>query len=131
MNNRFLKSLVSSIQTATTNYFSPKSNSKEQEQQNIVPETPTHAKTSTEMAPDTAARKQIFKDVVYYDASSCLDDTHRTALQGGGAIEYVPDGDEIEWENMTHVFTNNMDFPGKQEAAKQERLAIMTVIIHL
>ena len=83
------------------------------------------------MAPDSAARKQIFKDVVYYDASSCLDDTHRTALQSGGAIEYVPDGDEIEWENITHVFTNNMDFPGKKEAANQDRLAIMTVIMHL
>ena len=131
MNHTFLKSLVSSIQTATTNYFSPKSNSKEQQQENTFPETPTRAKTTTEMAPDSAARKQIFKDVVYYDASSCLDDTHRSALQSGGAIENVPDGDEIEWENITHVFTNNMDFPGKQEASKQERLSIMTVIIRL
>jgi len=131
MNSIFLKSLVASIQTATTNYFSPKSNTKEQQLQKIIPKSPTRVETSTEMAPDAVPRKQIFQGVVYYDASSCLDDTHRSALQGGGAIEFVPDADEIEWENITHVFTNNMDFPGKQEAAKQDGLDIMTVIIYL
>ena len=79
------------------------------------------------MAPNSTERKQIFKDVVYYDASSCLDQTHRTALQGGGAVEYVPDGDEIEWEIITHVFTNSVDFPGRNQASEQQGLAIMTV----
>ena len=75
-------------------------------------------------------RLLIYEKIVYYDASSCLEEKHLAALKFGEAVEYVPEGDEIEWEKITHVFTNNMDFPGKQDAAKQDKLAIVTVIIH-
>jgi len=133
MNKTFLKSLVTSIQTATTNYFSPSHHSKEQERQSPVPTTPTHAPATRETAPNGmgAARLLIFKDVVYYDASSCLDETHRTILATGGAVEYVPDGDDPQWGKITHVFTNNIDFPGQQDAVKQDTLAIMTVSVPL
>lgn len=82
------------------------------------------------MAPDSTARKQIFKDIVYYDASSSLGDEHRRALQSGGAIEYSGDG-TVDWKKITHVFTHDVDFPGKQKAVKQEKLAIMTVLAFL
>lgn len=80
------------------------------------------------MAPDSTGRKEIFKDIVFYDASSALSELHRNALLSGGAVEYSnDDGDGVEWSKITHVFTFDMDFPGKQEAENQERLAIMTV----
>lgn len=82
------------------------------------------------MAPDSTGRKQIFKDIVYYDPSSSLDESHRQALQSGGAVEYSGDG-YVEWSKITHVFTNDVDFPGKQKAVKQERLAIVTVLYFL
>ena len=80
--------------------------------------------------PGHRARLLMNERIVYYDASSCLEEKHRVALKSGEAVEYVPEGDDIEWEKITHVFTNNMDFPGKQDAAKQDKLAIVTVIIH-
>ena len=127
MNNSFFKSIVS----ATTNYFSPKlqSNSKTttpDQQPKSSPETPTRQRLAL-MAPDSTGRKQIFKDIIYYDASSSLDEEHRQALQSGGAVEYSGDGN-VEWNKITHVFTRDVDFAGKQEAVKQERLAIITVL---
>ena len=124
MNSGFLKSIVS----ATTNYFSPtrQTNPKKTlNQPKSSPETP--AAHYTLMAPDSTGRKQIFKDIVYYDASSSLSEEHRQALQSGGAVDYSGDGN-IDWSKITHVFTHDVDFPGKQEAVKQERLAIMTVL---
>jgi len=129
MNNSFFKSIVS----ATTNYFSPKlqSNSKTtslDQQPKSYPETPTrHRHSHTLMAPDSTGRKQIFKGIIYYDASSSLDEERRQTLHSGGAVEYSGDGN-VEWSKITHVFTQDVDFPGKQEAVKQERLAIMTVL---
>jgi hypothetical protein len=128
MNNSLFKSIVS----ATTNYFSHKPQSDSNTAQNQRPkssfETPTvHHKL---MAPDSTGRKQIFKDVVYYDASSSLDEEHRLALQNGGAVEYCGNGN-VEWAKITHVFTRDVDFPGIQEAVKQQRLAIMTVFTFL
>lgn len=79
------------------------------------------------MAPDSTGRRDIFKGIVYYDASSALDDYHRKALLGGGALEYDDDGGVIEWSKITHVFTHDVDFPGQQEAVKQKGLAIVTV----
>lgn len=81
------------------------------------------------MAPATSAEKQIFGDVVYYDASSSLNNEHRKALESGGASEYSGDGDVIEWDKITHVFTVDLDFPGKHEAVKQEGLSIVTVFV--
>ena len=86
MNNSFFKSIVS----ATTTYFSPKrqssSNTAQNQQPRSSPETLTRRHTL--MAPDSTGRKQIFKDIVYYDASSSLDEEHRLALHSGGAVEY-------------------------------------------
>jgi hypothetical protein len=127
MNNAFLKSIVSSIQTATTSYFSPKTYPKPSvHQDKSSPETPTR-KPAIRMAPANIGEKQIFGDVVYYDASSSLSDEHHKALRSGGALEYFDDGDIIEWDEITHVFTFDLDFPGKHEAVKQKGLTIMTV----
>jgi hypothetical protein len=125
MNNSFFKSIVS----ATTTYFSPipkpNPNTVSNQQSKSSPETPPHCRTL--MAPDSTARKQIFKDIVFYDASSSLGEEHRGALQSGGATEYSGDG-TVDWSKITHVFTHDIDFPGKQKAVKQERLAIVTVL---
>ena len=129
MNNSFFKYIAS----ATTNYFSPKpqsnSNTAQSQQPKTSRETPS-PELHTLMAPDSTGRKQNFKDIVYYDPSSSLDEEHRQALQSGGAVEYSGDG-YVEWSKITHVFTNDVDFPGKQKAVKQERLAIVTVITSL
>jgi hypothetical protein len=128
MNNTFFKSIVTSIKTATTNYFSPKPQSKPSTFQDQTPSSSvTPPKRHTLMAPDSTGRRDIFKGVVYYDASSALDDYHQKVLLGGGALEYDDDGDVIEWSKITHVFTHNVDFPGQQEAVKQKGLAIVTV----
>jgi hypothetical protein len=79
------------------------------------------------MAPDNTGRKGLFNDVVFYDSSSALEDRHRNLLEAGGAVEYIPEGSEIDWSGITHVFTRDIDFPGRQEAVKQPGLAIMTV----
>ena len=79
------------------------------------------------MAPDNTGRGNIFNDIVYYDGSSALNEQHRKALENGGAVEYAGDRNVIDWSQITHVFTVNDDFPGRQDAVKQERLAIMTV----
>jgi len=128
MNNTFFKSIVTSIKTATTDYFIPKPQSNSSTfhyQTQSSPVTPT--KRHTLMAPDSTGRRDIFKGIVYYDASSALDDYHWNALLGGGAVEYDNDGDVIEWSKITHVFTHNVDFPGQQEAVKQKGLVIVTV----
>jgi hypothetical protein len=49
-------------------------------------------------------------------------------LTKGGAVEYIAKDDLIEWDKITHVFTIDMDFPGKQDAMKQPRIAVVTVI---
>lgn len=79
------------------------------------------------MAPDNTGRKGLFKDVVFYDSSSRLEDRHHNLLEAGGAVEYIPEGSEIDWSSITHVFTRDVDFPGRQEALKQSGLAITTV----
>ena len=79
------------------------------------------------MAPDVATRKGLLKDVVYFDSSSALEDRHRKILDAGGAVEYVPEGSDIDWASITHVFTRDVDFPGRHEALKQPGLTIMTV----
>jgi hypothetical protein len=123
MHNAF-KSIVTSIQTATTTLFSPKP----QQQPPLHPDTSSPAPESpSTMAPEHTGRKELFSDVVFYDSSSALDDKHRRILETGGAVEYMAKNDLIEWEKITHVFTLDVDFPGQQEAAKQSRLAIVTV----
>jgi hypothetical protein len=80
------------------------------------------------MAPDRdTSRREIFKDVVYYDSSSVLDELHRKMLESGGATEYVCEGDIVDWSAITHVFTRAVDFPGQQLAAKQPGLVVITV----
>src|SRR2546423_4032051 len=116
-----LKSIVSSIQTARTSYFSP---------QHKVQSRNTHdyrSPVSVGMAPDNIGRKGLFKDVVFYDSSSALENRLHHLLEAGGAVEYVPEGAEIDWSGIPHVFTRDIDFPGRQEALKQPGLSIMTV----
>lgn len=116
-----LKSIVSSIQTATTSYFSP---------QHKVQSRNTHdyrSPLSVGMARDNTGRKGLFKDVVFYDSSSALENRHHDLLKAGGAVEYIPEGAEIDWSSITHVFTRDIDFPGRQEALKQSGLSTMTV----
>lgn len=81
------------------------------------------------MASEQTGRKGLFSDVVYYDASSSvLDEKHRAMLTKGGALEYIAKDDSIEWDKITHVFTIDMDFPGRQDAMKQPRIAVVTVL---
>jgi hypothetical protein len=123
MHNAF-KSIVSSFQTATTTLFPPKP--PQQPPLNTDTSSPAPDSPST-MAPEHTGRKDLFSDVVFYDSSSVLDDKHRRIFESGGAVEYMAKDEVIEWENITHVFTLDVDFPGQQEAAKQSRLAIVTV----
>jgi hypothetical protein len=120
MHNTF-KNIVSSIHTATTSYFSPQNKTLSRHTSDSI------SPHSAKMAPDAAARKGLFKDVVYFDSSYALEDKHRDILEAGGAVEYTPDGSEIDWAKITHVFTPDVDFPGRQEALKHPGLAIMTV----
>jgi hypothetical protein len=115
------KTIVSSIHTATTGYFSPQNKAQVRHPGDSV------SPQSNKMAPDTAARKGLFKDVVYFDSCYTLKDKHRNVLAAGGAVEYVPAEGDIDWTGITHVFTSDVDFPGRQEALKQPALAIMTV----
>jgi len=71
-------------------------------------------------------RKALFKDVVFYDSASALTEKHRRILTSGGAIEETSEGD-IDWSNLTHVFTLDLDFPGKQDATQNTNLAVVTV----
>ena len=48
-------------------------------------------------------------------------------LEAGKATEYDPNGGEVEWHTISHVFTDNADFPGRQEASKIRGLVILTV----
>lgn len=80
------------------------------------------------MAPDITGRKGIFKDVVFYDPSNELDQVHFQSLTAGGAVEYTSDGD-FDWQQITHVLTDDVDFPGKQEAMRNERLVFVTVLL--
>jgi hypothetical protein len=127
MKNNFFKSIVSSIHTATTGYLTPKRQSKPifNHPETSSPEIPPS--NHTIMAHDSTGRKEIFKDIVYYDASSALNEQHRKVLQIGGAVEYAGDRDVVDWSKITHVFTNDLDFPGRQEAINHERLVIITV----
>jgi hypothetical protein len=120
MRNAF-KSIVSSIQTATSGYFTPQ-HLQEHTAINTSPQTPTHAT----MAP-ASIRRELFKDVVYYDTASVLEERHRQALKNGDATEYKDEGDSVNWGTITHVFTLEMDFPGQKLAAKQPGLVIVTV----
>jgi hypothetical protein len=79
------------------------------------------------MAPDVSSRRDLFGGVMYYDSSCVLEERHRKILEVGGAVEYVCDGDVIDWQKVTHVFTLATDFPGRQFALKQPTLAIVTV----
>ena len=79
------------------------------------------------MAPENKSRKDLFKDVIYYDSSSVLAFEPRNVLDSGGAREYLEDGGVVDWDKITHVFTNNLDFPGRQDAIKRENLVIVTV----
>ena len=81
------------------------------------------------MARDSIGRGEIFNDIVYYDGSSALNEQHREALENGGAVEYAGDRNEIDWSQISHAFTCDVDFPGRQEAVKQEGLAVVTVTI--
>jgi hypothetical protein len=119
MHNAF-KSIVSSIQTAS-GYFTPQ-NIQEPTAINASPQTPTRAT----MAP-ASIRRELFKDVVYYDTASVLEERHRKALKSGDATEYKDEGDAVDWGKITHVFTLDMDFPGEKLAAKQPGLVIVTV----
>jgi hypothetical protein len=121
MTNTFFKSFVSSIQTATAAYFSPKPPPKaEQAPQSFEP-----PDTPTKMAPD-GGKREIYRDVVFYDGSSCLTEEHGRMLIAGGAREYEASG-EVEWDGITHLFTENVDFPGRMEAEKNKLLVILTV----
>ena len=80
------------------------------------------------MAPDNSGRKEIFRDIIFYDSSYALNEQHFKALKNGGAVEYAGDGDFVEWPTITHLFTNDLDFPGRQEAMKHEKLVIVTVL---
>ena len=81
------------------------------------------------MASELTGRKGLFSDVVYYDASSSvLNEKHRAMLTKGGAVEYIAKDDLIEWDKITHVFTTDMDFPGRKDAMKQPRIAVVTVL---
>jgi hypothetical protein len=124
MQNNFLRSLL----TVTSNIFSPK-------QQSTAANTPLDVTTVrvpfptiSEMAPDNTTRKDLFKGIMYYDSSSVLSYEQREALDSSGAREYFEDGPKIEWRTITHVFTNDLDFPGKQEAMKREGLVFITVL---
>ena len=66
--------------------------------------------------------------MVFYDPSNELDQTHLQALKVGGAVEYTTDGD-FDWQQITHIFTDDVDFPGKQEAMTNERLVFVTVLL--
>src|SRR5271156_1773542 len=127
MNNPFFKSIVNSLQTAsaTLNYFSPKPQRQPSHAQHSSPptspvdplETPSRLLAVREMAPQNVAGKQLFKDVVFYDSSSALDESHRNLLLSGGASELdeIP-GEGVPWDEVTHVFTRDFDFPGKEGA---------------
>jgi hypothetical protein len=122
MTNTFFKSFVSSIQTATATYFSPKPACQ-----------PVHLPFEsrdppTAMAPE-GGKREIYRDVVFYDGSSCLTEEHRRMLLAGGAREYEGSGGEVEWEEISHLFTENVDFPGRMETEKVEGLVILTVFL--
>jgi hypothetical protein len=118
-----LKSIVSSIQTATSGYFSPQPQSKKPFVNQSSPSSPS------KMAPEQSSRRELFSGLVYYDSSSVLNDQHRKILANGGAVEYVPDGDVVDWRKITHVFTLALDFPGQQKAATQLGLVVVTVCV--
>jgi hypothetical protein len=117
MTSTFFKSFVSSIQTATAAYFSPKP---AQPHLFEAPDTPTN------MGP-AGGKREIYRDAVFYDGSSCLTEEHRRMLVAGGAREYEATGGEVEWDGISHLFTENVDFPGRMEAEKVEGLVILTV----
>lgn len=50
-------------------------------------------------------------------------------LLAGGAREYEGSGGEVEWEEISHLFTENVDFPGRMEAEKVEGLVSLTVFL--
>jgi len=81
------------------------------------------------MAPENGGggKREIYRHVVYYDGSSCLTEEHRRMLEAGGATQYDPAGGDVEWHTVSHVFTDNADFPGRQEAEKIQALIILTV----
>jgi hypothetical protein len=136
MNNPFFKSIVNSIQTATVNYFSPKPQRQYSIAQQSSPGTSTVEQLSSpsrpptvgrEMAPHDVVAKRLFKDVVFYDSSG-LNESHRDILLNGGASELEEIvGEGVPWDEITHVFTADFDFPGKEDAMKNPTIAIVTV----
>lgn len=110
-----LKSFVSTIYNAAI-YLTPTTPIRTT---NLVNTTPTG------MAP--TEKKAIFKDVRYYDSASALAEQHRRILANGGATEETAQDSGIDWSRITHVFTLDLDFPGKQEVMKQTNIAIVTV----
>ena len=80
------------------------------------------------MAPPDVASKQIFKDVAFYDSCCALDESHRKLLQSGGATEVEEvSGQNIDWDEITHVFTRDFDFPEKESVISIPSVAIVTV----
>jgi hypothetical protein len=93
--------VLSTLHTATTIYFSP----------------------TKPMAPST--KRDIFKDVVYVD-SIALTDKHRELLTAAGGKEYVVGDKVVEWEEVTHVFSLDVDFPGRNDALTYPNIAVVT-----
>ena len=112
MGEGILQSIVSSIQTATSAYFSPNKQS---------------LRTHRPEEKMVEIQKEVFKDIVYYDPSSALDQQHHTLLRSAGAVEHA--SEQIDWTKITHVFTHDIDFPGKQDAAKHKHLTVVTVFL--
>jgi len=115
-----LKSLINSA----TNYFSPNKS---------ISSKPEALYSDTGMAPrSTGSGGSLFSDVVYYDSATTLTEKHRKLLEKGGAVEMTLDRD-VGWENVTHVFTLDLEFPGKQDALngniKNKEIAIVTVLL--
>ena len=78
------------------------------------------------MAPGN--KRDIFKDVTFYD-SNALSEVHRSILLSGGAKEEGGKDGIVDWERVTHLFTLHLDFPEKQDALKRKNIAIITVRI--
>lgn len=111
-----LKSFVSTIYNVAT-YLTPT--------KTAISTTNLDNTTPTGMSP--TEKKAIFKDVRYYDSASALTEQHRRILVNGGATEETAQDSGMDWLRVTHVFTLDLDFPGKQEVMKQTNIAIVTV----